>query len=422
MKLLHISTIDDHGAGKSALRLHLGLKSLGLDSKILTLNRYSLDSDVIRFDIRRTIFKKAIDRVHNKVISLESNAYKYTRPKNYDLFSNCRTIYNISKHPLVKEADIITLRWIAFMVDYKEFFHNIKGKPIVWRLSDMNPFTGGCHYSNDCMRYRTGCGACPQLGSNDSYDLSRKIFKRKEKAYEKQNMRIVAISRQHAEQAKSSYLFKNKPIEIIPNAVPTDVFRKRQDKEVLRKLLGIPQEKTAILYGVAYKTKRKGFEYLLKASELLKKSIDTRKIALVTFGPTQSVDSISKSNAFSIHQLGYITDEMLLSNIYSSCDFFVMPSIEEAGGQTFLEAMACEIPAVAFNTGSMADIITPHKTGLLAELKNTQDLTDKIEYMITHPKERQAMGENARKLVEQEYSLQTQAKRYLKLYEKMLKR
>jgi len=134
------------------------------------------------------------------------------------------------------------------------------------------------------------------------------------------------------------------------------------------------------------------------------------------------VDSISKGNTFSIHQLGYIADETLLSNIYSSCDFFVMPSTEEAGGQTFLEAMACEIPVITFNTGAMADTITPHKTGLLAELKNTQDLADKIEYMIIHPQERRQMGENARKLIEEDFTLQTQAKHYLRLYEMMLKR
>jgi len=421
MKILHISTISNHGAGKSALRLHLGLKSLGLDSKMLTLNRHSIDNDVIRFETRRTIFKKAIDRVHNKLISLESDIYRYTRPKDYDLFSNSRTIYNISKHPLVREADIITLRWIAFMVDYKEFFHNINGKPIIWRLSDMNPFTGGCHYSNGCIGYQTGCGICPQLGSKDSNDLSKRIIKRKEKAYRKQNMRIVAISKQHAGYIKSSYLFENKPIEIIPNGIPTDVFKKRHDKESIRKLLGIPQGKTAILYGADSKIERKGFEYLLKALGLLKQRMDVREIALVTFGPTQSVDSISKGNTFSIHQLGYITDEILLSNIYSSCDFFVMPSTEEAGGQTFLEAMACEIPVIAFNVGTMAEAISPHKTGFLAELKNTEDLADKVEYMILHPREREQMGENARKLIEQQHALQTQAKRYLKLYEMMLK-
>ena len=420
MKILHISTMDDHGAGKSALRLHLGLKSLGLDSKMLTLNRHSMDSDVIQFETHRNIFKKVIDSVRNKVISSEFNAYKYTRSKDCDLFSNCRTIYNISKHPLVKEADIITLRWIAFMMDYKEFFHNIKSKPIIWRLSDMNPFTGGCHYSNGCTGYQTGCGTCPQLGSKNPNDLSRRIFKRKGIAYKNHNMHIVASSKQHAELVKGSYLFKNKPIEIIHNAVPIDVFKKRYDKESLRKLLGIPQGKTVILYGADYKTKRKGFECLLKALELLKQRIDARKIALVTFGPIQSIDGISGDNTFSIHQLGYIADEILLSNIYSSCDFFVMPSMEEAGGQTFLEAMACEIPVIVFDVGTMADTIIPHKTGLIAELKDTKDLTEKIEYMITHPNQRQEMGENARKLVKQEYTLQIQAERYLKLYEMML--
>jgi len=49
-----------------------------------------------------------------------------------------------------------------------------------------------------------------------------------------------------------------------------------------------------------------------------------------------------------------------------------------------------------------------------------EELVQKIEWMINHPKERQQMGQNARKLVEQEYTLEIQARRYLKLYESII--
>ena len=423
MKILQICTMDDAGAGTAAFRLYLGLKSLGLDSKMLVLNRNSSDSDVVKIEERiNSIFKKIANRIHSKSISLELAPYEHTRLKDADLFSNNRTLHKISKHPLVKEADIITLRWITFMVDYREFFHNINGKPIVWRLSDMNPFTGGCHYSDSCTRYQVGCGTCPQLGSKNTNDLSRRIFKRKKKAYKNHNLHIVTPSHWLGDCVQKSLLFKDFNVDVIPNGVPTDIFRKR-NKVFSRDLLNLPQDKTLILFGAAYLTKRKGFNYLLETLKLLKKKIDTSGIALVTFGPEQEVTTFHKDTQIPVYQLGYIRIEKLLSQVYSSADMYAVPSTQDNSPNTVLESMACKTPVIGFNTGGgLENIVIPNKTGLLAELKHTKDLSNKIEYMITHPKEREEMGENARKLVEQEYTIQTQAKRYLKLYEMMFNR
>lgn len=416
MKILHISTMDYSGAGTATFRLHRGLKSIGIDSKVLALYRKSQDNDIAEVErLSNNIFKKIVNRVRDKAISTELDAYKHTRSKNYDLFSNNRTLYKISKHPLVKEADIINLHWIAWMIDYSEFFLKLPSKPIVWTLHDMNPFTGGCHYSNGCVKYQTGCDSCPQLGSNNPNDLSRKIWKRKESSYKDKNIHIVTPSKWLAACAKKSMLFRNFPIEVIPNGVPIDSFKK-SDKRSSRNQLNLPQNKALILFGTDYIVERKGFKYLLEALKLLKERIDTSKIALVSFGPKQNLDAFSKDIKYPIHQLGYIKDQALLSTIYSSCDMFVLPSLEDNLPNTMLESMACGTPVIGFNTGGIATTVTPHQTGLLAELKNTKNLADKIEYMITHPKECEKMGKNARNLIEETYTPQIQSQRYSKLY------
>ena len=420
MRILHICTTNNGGAGKAAFRLHLGLKSIGVKTKLLVLRRSgSSNSDVVEFTQGNNILKRAWNRLRNGYIFYEFNAYKNTRPKGLDLFSNDRAIYEISKHPFVKETDIINLYWITGMVDYRRFFSNIHNKPIVWRLSDMNPFTGGCHYSGGCTKYQTGCGACPQLGSEDLNDLSRKIFKRKENAYNGKIIHIVTPSKWLGDCAKRSLLFKGFPIEVIPNGVPTDIFTKR-DKQFSRDLLNLPRDKILILFGDDYRVERKGFKYLLQALELLKERIDPSKMCLVTFGPKQYLDIFSKEIIFPICQLGYIHDEALLSSVYSSADIFMVPSLEDNLPNVMLESMACGTPVVGFNTGGIPDIITAHKTGLLAEVKNAEELSQKIEYMIAHPKEREVMGVNAIQLVRQKYAAEIQAEAYLKLYKMLL--
>ena len=420
MKILHICMQDGGGAGRAALRLHLGLNSLGVDSKMLVWHCRSSDNDLWKFTQPNNIFKKIINRVCNASIRCEFYAYKNTRPKGLDLFSDDRTVYDISKHPLVKEADIINLHWIARMVDYREFFSNIHNKPILWCLSDMNPFTGGCHITRGCKRYETGCGTCPQLGSRDLHDLSRRIFKRKENSYKGRNIHFVTPSKWLVDRIKRSLLFKDFKAGIIPYGLSTLVFTKR-DKKYSRNLLDLPHDKTFILFGSEYKSEIKGLEYLIQALKLLKDKVDTSKVALVLFGPYNSTDILFKDIELPVYTLGYIRDESLLSCVYSAADMFVAPYLEENFPNTVLESMACGTPIVGFNVGGIPEMITPGKTGLLAEVKSIQDLAQKIEYMITHPKERQEMGDNARKLVEQEYTLQIQAERYFKLYKTILK-
>jgi len=409
--------MDNLGAGGAALRLHLGLKSLGIQSKMLVKDRKSSDGDVVQTERHNSFLCYTWNKVRNRLISSKINTYRNTRSKEFDLFTNNRTIYNISKPPLVKEADIINLHWIASMVDYNEFFSKVRNKPIAWTLHDSNPFTGGCHVPGDCLKYRTGCCQCPQLGSKSQNDLSCKIFKSKQKLYRKSNIRVVASSNMYANRSQSSQLFKHYKHDVIPlgtqyaTLIPCD-------KKDSRDLLNLPHDKTLILFGADRKSKTKGFKYLIEALKKLKKRVDFSKVDLVCFG--LDLEPELEDTEVPLHQLGFIEDQRLLSAAYSSCDMFVSPSLDEAFRLTCFESMAHGIPVAGFNTGGLPDIATSRKACLVAELKNSQDLSDKIEYMITHPKERKEIGENGRKLIEQEYTLEHQAESYLKLYETML--
>ncbi len=415
MKVLHICTQDYGGAGIAAYRLHIGLKSIGVESKMLVLHSSSSDDDIVRFVQNNNIFRRLWDKFGKRLISSEFNVYKDTRPRGMELFSDDRTIYDIGKHSLVKEAEIINLRWITQMVDHREFFRDVHNKAIVWRLSDMNPFTGGCHYSQGCKKYETGCGACPQLGSMDPGDLSRRIFKRKEKAYKDCKIHIVTPSRWLAACVRQSQLFRKYNVEIIPNGLSTSIFTER-DKQYSRELLGLPKDKILILFGAQSVTNiRKGIYYLEKALMLLRNRVDDLNIGLAIFGSNSS--AVLGDAGFSVYPLGTIHDEPLLSCVYSAVDMFVMPSLQDNFPNTVLESMACGTPVIGFNIGGVVDVIKPRETGLLAQTRNAEELAEQIKWMIYHSKERKQMGLNARKVIEQEYTLEIQAKHYLRLYE-----
>ena len=120
--------------------------------------------------------------------------------------------------------DVILLHWICngfVRIPTLAKWH----KPIVWTLQDMWPFTGGCHYSEDCDRYTQSCGACPQLDSHRQQDLSHRVWQRKFKAWQQLDLALVAPSSWMAKCAASSSLFSGVRIETIPFGLDTRVYK-----------------------------------------------------------------------------------------------------------------------------------------------------------------------------------------------------
>lgn len=418
MKVLHICTKDHGGAGTAALRLHRGMRSNGLDSAMLVLHRASSDKSVLDLGL---VDPGGLNRARRKILYKSAfsafRSYDRLHPHESGLFSFDRTRFTVSMHPLVKEADLIILHWTANMVDSNEFFPALGGKPVIWALHDMNPMTGGCHYTGGCEKYLSGCGACPKLGSHDPNDLSRKIFRRKTAVYANHRLCLVSPSKWLADRAGESLLFKGRETHLIPHGVPCDIFTPRDRKE-LRDFLGLPQDKTLILFGSDHPSPRKGMDLLASALRSLGERTALSGTELVTFGHHEDPGSFPGGLPCPVHSMGYIYDDRLLSTVYSSCDMFVSPVREEAFGLTLLESMASGTPVIGYNVGGISDMMIPHDTGLLAKPGDIRDLSDKMEFLITRPADCKAMGENARELVEKEFTIGEQVKRYAALIDK----
>lgn len=273
-------------------------------------------------------------------------------------------------------------------------------------------FTGGCHYTQDCDRYLSSCGACPQLGSQKESDLSRWIWRRKAKTYKNLNLTIVTPSLWLGKCAKSSTLLKDFRVECIPNGIDTEIYRP-MDKSLARDALRLPQDKKLILFGSLRATsdRRKGFHLLQGALQELRNSDDLRdSTELVVFGSSEPSDP--PKFGFKTHYLGSFNDDLALSFVYSAADVFVLPSIQENLANTVMEALACGTPCVAFDIGGMPDMIEHQQNGYLAEPYQTDSLAKGISLLIRDSSPYNYLSIRAREKVEKEFSLETQANLY----------
>ena len=411
MKILILSTLDIQGGGsKAAYRLHKALLNSGVDSQMLVQSKSSDDYTVSGASAK---VQKGLAILRPTIDSLPVRRYK-NRSKT--LFSpSWLGFSNIVEKINDINPDIVHLHWISGGMMRVEDIARIKA-PIVWSLHDMWAFTGGCHYNEECEGYKKSCGNCKVLGSSKESDLSRKIFKRKQKAFaSKKDMTIVGLSNWLNECSKSSTLLKDKNHRNLPNPVNTNTF-KPFDKEKARELWSFPKDKKLVLFGAmkARSDPRKGFKEL---SDALGK-LTSQDIELVVFGSSKPQDA--PNFGFKTHYLGTLADDVSLVTLYSAVDVMVVSSLQENLSNAIMESLSCGTPVVGFDIGGNSDMIEHRQMGYLAKPFDTTELKDGIEW-IQNTSSYDELCENAREKVVKEFDSKVVAQKYIELYKETLK-
>jgi glycosyltransferase involved in cell wall biosynthesis len=97
---------------------------------------------------------------------------------------------------------------------------------------------------------------------------------------------------------------------------------------------------------------------------------------------------------------GFYSD---VSTPMSAMDIFVMPSYFEAFGLIAIEAMACKVPVVATNMGSIEEMIPNYDHGIKILPKNSEQIADAVKIFLDDSGLRSRVAENAYKLVREKF-------------------
>ena len=395
MKILNINTYDTGGAAIANIRIHLAMLEKGIDSKMLVLYKTSDIKEIYEFNYWPTkstriqrYFKR---RKYNKYKKRMDKLYDFTLQHPVEAFTNPTSIFDITKHPLYKEADLVVFNWVAGFVDESSFFRK-NTKPVVWIMEDLYACGGGYHYEKgflfdiykECL--------------NRNYQIRRKCLKQVD-------LNIVAISNWVKQKALNSNLLNNYPTTVIHHGLAPSIFQP-YDKTSARKELNIPQDAKIILIGAqSLSSPRKGTSLLLEAM----KGISDKNVLFYGFGSNENINA-------KINSLGFIKDEKLLAKIYSAADLFVMSSIEEAFGQVFIESLACGTPVASFPNGGGMDIIKNGFNGFLAEDFTSDSLAKAINKVLDTTFDKDAI----RKDIIDRFNIEDKADQYIQLYNKIL--
>lgn len=415
-RVTQISTTDVRGgAALAAHRLHCALGGAGVRSRMLVAQRFGVgvDADILEYNpftpapsaLGRAFFRLG-RRWHRPSVS-RAGAY----------FSPEWTLTGWRLVSQVPDCDVVNMHWVADLLDYRTLPRLTARVPVVWTFHDMNGFTGGCHYSGSCRRYREKCGACPQLiTSSGERDMTYRILKRKMrilKRVSRRRLTVVCPSQWLARETRSSALFHDFDVRVIPNGLDPQQYHPVEQREA-RDRLDLPRAARIVLFVADFiEDRRKGLGLLLKAFEGIR---DISGLLLVTLGRG---DSAGLANLPCRH-LGSLHDPALLRAAYSAADVFAIPSLQDNLPNTILESMACGTPVTGFAVGGVGEAIVDGQTGFLAPADDAAAFAAALRRILEDPGLHRRMAREARLRVEKEYTVRLQALRYAALYHEML--
>ncbi|MCG6879061.1 MAG: glycosyltransferase [Deltaproteobacteria bacterium] len=280
---------------------------------------------------------------------------------------------------------------------------------VVAYMHDCFLITGRCCYPGECRMYESGCDeTCPTAREHpqlppsqirDAWKLRRAIFCGRD------GIPLATNSNWTLNLAKRSFA-ELQCAGVVYLGLDEQLF-KPIDRSLARRLLGIPEHQPVVLSGaVNLNDKRKGWDIFKKVVSNLQEDLH-----FLIFGENSLKEK-------SVYGVGLLRDYRKMPILYSAADIFVATSLEEAFGQTVVEASSCALPVVAFNVGGFQEIARHGTNAMLAGERNVESLLEAIRSLLNNPAKREALGKTGREIVKKEFSLEKQGERWMEFIKK----
>lgn len=224
----------------------------------------------------------------------------------------------------------------------------------------------------------------------------------------KRVFKIICVSEGIRDEYRKAGIAENKLL-FIPNAVPLP------PKKAATKQIQTEEHDTTCL-AVCRLSSEKGPDILLEAFALALRRHAAIRLWIAGDGPMREdlqarAEVLGISNR--VHFWGYVED---IGELLETADIFVLPSLTEGTPMALLEAMAHELPAVCTSVGEVPRIIND-SCGILVSPGSVEKLADSLSSLLSAPSAvRQSMGQAARSIVEESFSITRHSKQITDIY------
>lgn len=229
--------------------------------------------------------------------------------------------------------------------------------------------------------------------------------------------RLIAVSESTKESAINKRKISESKVIVMHNAISLEKFHELDADEIVKEKirLGINSD-YKVIGTVTRLREEKGNKYLLEAAAEVLKLFPKTIFLIVGDGPLrEELQNICKKLNLEKNVIfyGFSSD---IRTLYSVFDIKVVASVNEGFSFALIEAMAMGKAIISTNVGGPKEIIKDGTTGLLVPSKNSNELAQKLIFLLKNEEELKKLGNNARE-ESKKYGIGSYIKKLENLYE-----
>jgi glycosyltransferase involved in cell wall biosynthesis len=338
MRIAHITTSSNGGAGIAALRISRAQNEQGIDSVV-----YSGDSSGMFQELNLEVqLSKSVNKlILSKFVTLSQKTL-VQRDKKLVTPISLSTVRDLDQ--IIQNYDLVHIHATYNLLNLMDIFKIAGRKPVVITLHDERMFTGGCHYSIDCQEFKLACSKCPQVRLPFRSLVRNQLHEANSLFKLNGGFTFVSPSEWLKEKAQGSHVLQGKNIIHIYNPIPSK-FTPQESRNY--------SQDDSIRIGFFagdLNNPYKGLNSLLSALNLV---VNHRSVNLLLFGKGKITNVDPKIKVIRSQFQG----DKLAHKAYNMCDLVVVPSLADNSPSVVSEALMCGVPVVGSKIGGIPEVL-----------------------------------------------------------------
>ncbi len=227
---------------------------------------------------------------------------------------------------------------------------------------------------------------------------------------------VTAVSEFLAE-ASSERFELSKRVEVIPNFIdPVEYSPAHRDPD-LRRCFADPDQ-TLLCHVSNFRPVKRVPDVIHTFAEISKKR--PARLLMIGSGPEVTSAQALASSLGLADQITWLGAIDRVAEPLACADLFLLPSDSESFGLAALEAMASGVPCVATASGGIPEVVVDGESGILREVGDFQGMADAVLQLLETPGQLEKLGETARQMAIERFSLERIVRQYEAIYERLI--
>jgi len=226
---------------------------------------------------------------------------------------------------------------------------------------------------------------------------------------------VTAISNYLRDRTVREFDIK-RPIEVIPNFVNCDNYKRGDDPELRRQWA--PNGEPILMHLSNFRPVKRITD-AVEIFALVRQKIPA-KLIMIGDGPDRGAAEYIVRTKGLTKDVCFLGKQDQVDHKLGLADLFLLPSDEESFGLAALEAMACEVPVIATNVGGLPEVVTDGVDGYLIPPRDVATGARRALEILLLPDRGRTMGQQARINARRKYCSNDVIPQYEAYYEKVL--